>query len=200
VLVWAIFVLLILVSIVIDWRKVGQERETRERTEQPARNASLPPVTGSDEQHYAQPSIALQLGSDLDKLSDERIQLLLSSVKVLQEMVVASEDIAHATPLSADFDKVSARMQRSLEETQRQLLALQKDVNVAATWPDGKWAMDFSAARERAQQKIAALDWHLDRTTASGRSAARQQDIQLRRSIEKLLSVLKNQYPSLFTG
>jgi hypothetical protein len=136
--------------------------------------------------------------SDLDKLSDEQIQLLRCTVTVLQELVVATEDIARVTPLSADFDEVSAQMQRSLERTERQLLALQKDVNVAVTWPDGEWIMDFSAARNLAQQKIATLDWHPDRTTVSGRSAARQQDIQLRRPIDKLLSILKREYPSLF--
>jgi hypothetical protein len=107
VLVWALFALLILASIVIDWRKVDQERETRERKEQSAHVANLPPVTGSDEQHDAPPSTAPRSTSDLDTLSDERIQLLRCSVKVLQEMVVASDDMARVTPLSADFDKVS---------------------------------------------------------------------------------------------
>lgn len=199
-LVWVTFAVLILASIVRDSRKADQKRKTREHTEQSAHGASLPPVTGSHEQHNALSSTALLSAPDLDKLSDERIQLLRCSVKVLKEMVVASEAIARVTPLSTDFDEVPARMQRSLEQTQYQLLALQKDVNVAANWPDSKWTMDFSAARGRAQQKIAALDWHLDRATAAGHSAARQQDIQLRRSIEKVLSLLKKQYPSLFTG
>jgi hypothetical protein len=200
VLVWVIFGSLIVASIVIDWRKADQKRETRERTEQSAHGENLPPVIGFYEQHNALSSTAILPASDLDKLSDERIQLLRCSVKVLEEMVATSEAIESVTPLSADFDEVSAQMQRSLERTQSQLLALQNDVNVAADWPDGKWAMDFSAARGRAQQKIASLDWHFDRTTASGRSAARPQDIQLRRSIEKLLSLMKKQYPSLFTG
>ena len=200
ILVWAIFALLILASIVIDSRRTDQEREIREHTDPSAHVTRRLPASGSGKQDKAPPSAALRSASDLDALSDERIQLLRCSVQVFQEMIAASEHMGRVTPLSADFGKASARMQRSLEQTQCQLVALQEEVNVAASWPAGEWAMDFNAARVRAQRKMTALDWHLDRTTITGRSSARRQDIQLCQYINKLLSLLKQQYPSLFTG
>lgn len=135
---------------------------------------------------------------DLDGLSDERVELLRRSVEVFEEMVSVSVAIADATPLSEDFARLPARMQRSLERTQNQVAALQEGVDIAAGWPDGTWVMDFRAALERARRMTASLNWHPDRTTVSGASAAETQDSQVRQCVGKLLSLLQKQYPSLF--
>ena len=145
-----------------------------------------------------EPSVAPPSASDLDALSDEQIQLLRRSVKALQETMDASADLAHTTPLSVDVDEASARMQRSLDRAQQQLLALQSGVSLI--WPDADWAMKFNAARDRAQRNIVTLRGQPNRRTASGRLAASKQDKQIRRSVDKLLFLLKDRYPSLFTG
>ena len=165
-----------------------------------AKPVSLPSsvAPGPHERYIAPTPVAPVSAPDLDGLSDERIQLLHRSVEVFEEMASVSQAIADATPFSADYAKLPARMQRSLEKTRHQVATLQVGVNIAADWPDSNWVMNFRAALERAQRRIASLNWHLDRTTLSGASSATAQDTQIRQSVERLLSLLKEQYPSLF--
>lgn len=166
-------------------------------TAEPAR---MPPGTApAPREDRTAPAPAVPApGPDLDGLSDERVQLLRRSVEVFQEMVSVSVAIADATPFSPGYGKLPARMQRSLEKTRHQVAALQEGVTIAADWPDGNWVLNFRPDLERAQRRIDSLNWHPDRTTVSGASAATAQETQVRQSAERLLSLLKEKYPSLF--
>jgi hypothetical protein len=165
-----------------------------------AEPASLPAgAAPAPRENRSAPAAAVPVpGPDLDGLSDERVGLLRRSVEVFQEMVSVSEAIADATPFSPGYGKLPARMQRSLEKTRHQVAALQEGVTIAADWPDGNWVLNFRPDLERAQRRIDSLNWHPDRTTVSGASAATAQETQVRRSVERLLSLLKEKYPSLF--
>ena len=156
-----------------------------------------PDAAGPQERTDLTPSTPPRWQPDLEALTDEQIRLLRGSATALQELIDASAEVEHATPLPVSSAEVSARMQRSLDRTAHQLLALKSGVSIS-TWPDTDWAMDFSKARDDAQRHILALEELQYHSPPPGPLAAGKQSTQLCQSVDRLLFLLKHRYPSLF--
>ncbi len=105
-------------------------------------------------------------------------------------------ELDDATPLSGDFADVFTRAQRSLNQAKSQLLALDRQVSMA--WPDTRWATTFGNKLQEVSRDIHAVEAQWDRVTSVTRSGRSEQNSRLRDSVDELLRVLKEQYPSLF--
>jgi hypothetical protein len=133
---------------------------------------------------------------DLIGLADEKVQLLYDSVAELQDLLEALAQVRRAAPHPVQFAESAARLRLSLESVRHQLLALRNGVNFG-NWADGGWALMFTNALQEAESNLAAFERHAATTNYH---VAPNQDGQLRRSVDHLLCVLKEKYPSLFAN
>ena len=188
VLIWAAPALAIVVTVA---EKTKQDQDDKEATSGTAggKPAETTGRLGPPRPPGRQPS-----GRDLAGLTEAKVRLLRDSVEAFQELMDASAQVRHATPHPVHFAEATARMRLSLERTRHQLL--HDGVNIA-NWPDGEWALTFRDAWQSVESNISALE---SRAAASEHYVVSDQDGQLGQSVDHLLDVLRERYPSLFAG
>lgn len=156
---------------------------------------SAPP---SDAPPAQPPPVRRPPGPDLNALTDKQIGLLCTSIMALKELLDICAELDRTPPLPADLADVSPRWQGSLNQAGEQLGALKRQVTVGA-WPDVDWVLKFGSARNQVQEDIATIQEHPDRAAASGRGNMDEREKRLLASVTKLLRMLQDHYPSLFT-
>ena len=190
VLIWAAPALAIMVTVA---EKAKQGQDNKEST---SGTAGGKPAETTGRLGPPRPPGRQSSGRDLAGLTEAKIRLLSDSVEAFQELMDASAQVRHATPHPVHFAEATARMRLSLERTRHQLLALRDGVNIG-NWPDGEWALTFRDAWQSVESNISALESH---AAASEHYVVSDQDGQLGQSVDHLLDVLRERYPSLFAG
>jgi hypothetical protein len=145
-----------------------------------------------------QPVVSPPSAADLDGLDKDQIQLLRTSASTLEDLATKLAELDGATPLSGSRADVFTCAQRSLNRAKSQFRALDQQVSIEAWRPDPRWASRFSDALEQVTRDVQAVEAQWYRATAVTRSGRSEQNSQLRSSVDELLGLLKDKYPSVF--